>query len=206
VSSITPQALARRRILGAVLLLAGTIVAAIVIWPNTENKPSTPEPTPAVRLVSIPPLGLALAHPSSWKRKIDKRIVRLTSPEGSVVLTVASPLRGRHPAQVKAALINDLRNQLQGVKIVHQGPASVGVVQVSSVELTGRVSGKLVRVLGMVSSTSFRTYAITLVTAARPSARRLAQARGILQTIRFGEPTTLGPIAPPSARKTTTTP
>lgn len=202
-SQISPEALARRRILGAVLLLMGVSLAAIVIWREGNTSPAKPD-KPRVRLVSIPPLGLAFAHPATWTRTIVKRIVRLRSPEGSTVLTIASPIAGRHPAEVKSALINDLRTTLMDTRIVRQGPASVGVVKVSSFELTGRTAGRLVRVLGLVSSTQYRTYAITLVTSARPSARRLAEARGILQTVRFGQPVDLNPVAPAPA--TTTSP
>ena len=62
------------------------------------------------------------------------------------------------------------------------------------------------RVLAAGVEHAYRTYAITLVTSARPSARRLAEARGILQTVRFGEPTTLEPDQAAHANPTTTTP
>ncbi|MCA1683680.1 MAG: hypothetical protein LC708_00910, partial [Actinobacteria bacterium] len=72
------------------LLLAGIIVAAIVLWPGGGDDPPQAKPL-AVRIVSIPPLGLGFAHPRTWKRKVDGQVIRLTSPDGSLVLLFSSP-------------------------------------------------------------------------------------------------------------------
>ncbi len=186
------DALARRRLLGgAVLVLAGIAVAALVVlWPaDGGDPPSTPKPkgTPS-RLVSVPPLGLGFAHPDTWTRETDRRVIRLRSPEGSVILTVSSPLKGRRPERVKEALKAALTRRFAPARILRDGPGRLAGRRVRTFELAGRSGRRSVRALALVDSTPFRTYAVTLVTVARPSARRLTEARLILRTMRFTKP------------------
>src|SRR6476660_1870222 len=98
-----PDALTRRRLGGAVLLIAGIVVAEVVLWP-TGGGDSRTSPPPPVRLVSVPQLGLAVAHPSTWKQSSEGRVLRLRSADGSAVLTFAAPVKGRYPRSVKVAL------------------------------------------------------------------------------------------------------
>ena len=77
------------------------------------------------------------------------------------------------------------------------------VARPRSVELTGREDGKPVRALVVVASTDYRTYAVTLLSGANPSRRRLNEARRILGTMRFGKPTS---TAQPRTTQTTTAP
>ena len=178
----------RRRLVGAVLLLAGLIIAALVLVPRSDGPASVRAPRPVAAGVSVPRLGLAFAYPASWKRQIDGRTFRLRSPEGSVILTVASPVAGRRSAQVKAALRTALLRRLAPAKVLRDGPGRLGARSATTFELVGRSGGKRVRALGLVDSTPYRTYAITLVTSARPSARRVKEAQSVLASLRLTKP------------------
>lgn len=182
--------LTRRRLGGAALVLAGLAVAAIVLRSalSTDDSRSAPAPAPAVRLVSIPQLGLAFAHPRSWTRSVKGRVIRLRSPEGSAVMTFASPVAGRSPERVKAALLRTLRKRLEPATVIRDGPSRLGTRTVASFELSGFGPSERERALALIDSTPYRTYAVTLLTPGRPSRKRLAEAAQILATVRLGEP------------------
>jgi hypothetical protein len=183
----TDALLTRRRLGGAVLVLAGVALAAFVLWPRGDS--GSPAPPPPVRLVSVPQLGLALAHPRSWKQSADRRVLRLRSPDGSALLTFSAPLAGRNTLRVKAALKSALLKRLRPAKVVRDGPGRLGDRQVTSFEISGRARNGRVRALGLVDSTPYRTYVVTLLTGARPSQRRLAEVQQILGTVRLTKPT-----------------
>lgn len=185
-------ALTRRRLGGAVLLLAGLAVAAVVLLTGGGDSGSggNAKALPA-RIVSVPPLGLGFAHPTSWKRKVSRQVIGLRSPEGSVVVFLSSPLARPGVAKVAAEAKAELLEQFKPAEIVSEGRQPLGTRDVTSFELRGRDKGKVVRVLEMVDSTDHRTYAVTVVTGAKPSRRRLREARGIIATVRFSKPTAL---------------
>lgn len=180
---------ARRRLVGAALLAGGLAIAVLVLSPRSDGPAPARTPRPVAASVSVPGLGLAFAHPASWKRQIDGSAFRLRSPEGSVILTIASPVAGRRPAQVKAALRSALLRRLAPAKVLREGPGPLGARRATTFELTGRSGGERARALGLVESTPFRTYAITLVTSASPSARRLEEAQNVLGSVRLTKPT-----------------
>jgi hypothetical protein len=184
---VMPDALlTRRRLGGAVLMLAGIAVAAVVLWPEGGSSSRTP-PQP-VRLVSVPQLGLALAHPSTWQQSADGRVLHLRSADGTALLTFSSPLAGSHSQRVKAALERALLKRLKPAKIVRDGPGRLGNRRVTTFEIEGSASNGRVRALALVDSTPYRTYAVTLLTAASPSERRLAEVQQILGTVRLTKP------------------
>jgi hypothetical protein len=183
------DALTRRRLGGAVLVLAGIIVAAVVLWPESGGGSSDGAPPQPVRLVSVPQLGLAVAHPSTWKQSAEGRVLRLRSPDGSAVLTFSAPVAGRYPQRVKTALQRALLKRLKPAEIVRDGPGRLGDRRVRSFEIDGYAANDdRVRALALVDSTPYRTYAVTLLTPGRPSRRRLAEVQQILSTVRLTKP------------------
>lgn len=181
-------ALTRRRLGGAVLLLAGLTIAAIVLWPSGDDRPET-KPLP-VRIVAVPPLGLGFAHPRDWKRTVSRDVIRLTSPDGTLVLLFSSPLdrpnTGFAKQEAKAALLK----RFAPAKIVRDGRSPLGRAgNVASFEVTGeRDEDRLVRALVHVASSKWRTYVVTMLTGQNPSRRTLTQARRILATVNFSKP------------------
>jgi len=180
-------ALTRRRFGGAVLLLAGIVVAAIVLWPGGSDR-AEPKPL-AVRIVSIPPLGLGFAYPRTWKRNVDGQVIRLTSPDGSLVLLLSSPFDRPGTGFVKSEAKRALLKQFAPAKIVRDGRSPLGRAgNVQSFELTGERGESLVRALVHVGISRWRTYVVTLLTGENPSKRRLTEARRILDTVSFSKP------------------
>lgn len=172
------------------LLLAGIIVAVLVLWPSGDDGPAAPKPLP-VRIVSVPPLGLGFVHPRDWKRAVSGKVIRVTSPDRSLVLLFSSPYdrpaRADAKAQSKAALLK----QFAPATVVRDGPSQLGAREVPSFELTGKNDqAKLMRALVLVDSTQWRTYVVTMLTGENPSARRVREARQILGTVTFSKPTT----------------
>ncbi len=192
-----PQALTGRRLGGALFVLGGVLVAAVVLGPFGDPEPSGKPKIQPVRLVSVPQLGIAFAHPRTWSRSVSGRVIRLSGPDRTATLTIASPIAGRHTQQGKDDLEAALRRRLRPAKIVRDGPAKIGRRPATSFELTGTSAGKPIRMLVLVGSSRYRTYAITLLTPRRPSAKRLAEAQQILATVRLPKP---GPARLPSRR------
>ncbi len=180
------DALTRRRLGGAVLLLAGIAVAAIVLWPGGGDRTATKRLP--VRIVSVPPLGLGFVHPRTWKRTLSGKVIRLTSPDGTLVLLFSSPFDRPGRAFAKSEAKRALLKQLAPAKIVRDAPSRLGARRVSSFEVTGERGDKLVRALVLVDSSRWRTYVVTMLTGENPSRRRVNEARRILGTVRFGKP------------------
>jgi hypothetical protein len=183
-----PEQITRRRLGGAALVLAGLVVAGIVLWPVIRGDDGAPAREPAVRIVSVPDLGLAFAHPRTWKRSVKGKVIRLRSPDGSAVMTIAAPIKGRRPEEVKAALLRALRMRLRRATVVRDGPGRLGERSADSFELVGVGPSGRQRALALVDSTPYRTYAITLLTPARPSRKRLREAAQILASVRLTRP------------------
>src|SRR4051812_32628285 len=184
----TKAALPRRGIGVDVLLLAGIAVAVIVLWPSGDDH--TPKKLP-VRFVQVPPLGLGFVHPATWKRTVNKRTIGLRAPGGSVLLYFSSPVAGPQPSRVKAAAERQLRKQFAPATIVREGPGRLGNRAATTFELRGREKAVVVRALVLVGDTRYRTYAVTVLTGATPSRRRLGEAREILASVRFSKPQAL---------------
>lgn len=184
------ELLTRRRLGGAALVLAGLVVAGVVLWPVLRDEDDgAGAREPEARLVSVPELGYAFAHPRDWRRAVSGRVIRLRSPEGSAVMTFSSPVPGRQPKRVKAAVRRFLTRSLEPATVVRDGPGRLGDRTVESLEISGFGAGGRVRALALVEDTEHRTYAITLLTPRRPSRKRLAEVAQILDSVQFSRPT-----------------
>ena len=180
-------ALTRRRLGGAVLLLAGIIVAAIVLWPSGDDRADT-KPLP-VRIVAVPPLGLGFVHPRNWKRAVSGRVIRLTSPDGTLVLLFSSPFDRPGTGFAKQEARRALLKRFAPAKVVRERRLPLGRAgKVSSFEITGERDGRFVRALVHVASSRWRTYVVTMLTGENPSRRRITEAHRILDTVSFSKP------------------
>ena len=189
------ELLTRRRLGGAALVLAGLIVAAVVLWPaiRGDDDDGAGAREPEARLVSVPELGYAFAHPRDWTRSVSGRVIRLRSPEGSAVMTFSSPVPGREPKRVKAAVKKALVNSLEPATVVRDGPGRLGDRTVDSLEISGFATGGRIRALALIEETEHRTYAITVLTPRRPSRKRLVEVAQILDSVQFSRPVRVTP-------------
>ena len=189
------ELLTRRRLGGAALVLAGLIVAGVVLWPaiGGDDDDGAGAREPEARLVSVPELGYAFAHPRDWTRSVSGRVIRLRSPEGSTVMTFSSPVPGREPKRVKAAVKKALVNSLEPATVVRDGPGRLGDRTVDSLEISGFATGGRIRALALIEETEHRTYAITVLTPRRPSRKRLVEVAQILDSVQFSRPVRVKP-------------
>jgi hypothetical protein len=185
------DALTGRRLGGALFVLAGLIVAGVVLWPGGGDRPRARGIQPA-RIVSIPQFGMTFAYPSTWERTVSGLVVALHAPAGAALMTFSSPVRGRETDRVLADAKDALRKRFAPAKIVHTGPAKLGSRKVTSFELRGTEARKPIRALALVGTSRWRTYVVTLLTPARPSAKTLAEAQEVLATVKFVEPRRAG--------------
>ena len=180
-------ALTRRRLGGAVLVLAGLVIAVLVLRPEGDDKQAA-KPLP-VRIVSIPPLGIGFAHPREWKRTVSGETLRLTSPDGSLVLIFASPIDRPVAQFAQHEARTALLKRFAPAKVVSERRAPLGRMGlVRSFELTGERNHRLIRALVYVTATDWRTYVVTMLTGENPSKRTLTAANRILDTVSFSKP------------------
>jgi hypothetical protein len=181
-----------RRLGGALFVLGGLVVAAIILFPSggsSTPKSSSPPKIQPVRIVSVPQLGLAFAHPRAWTRSVSGRVISLRSPDGSSLLTFTSPTPGHHTQRVRSETKRELLARFAPAKLVREGPAKLGKQPATSFEMTGfSPDNDNVRVLVVIASTDERTYTVTLLTPLRPSAKRIAEVQQILATVRLTKP------------------
>ena len=185
------EALTGRRLGGALFVLAGLIVAGVVLSPGDDDAGDGAErgAVQRARIVSVPQLGLTFAYPATWSRDVSGAVIRLRAPRNAAAMTFAAPVEGRHDKRLKADTLRALRERYAEVKVLRDGPAKLGTRTVSSFELQGLGSrGESVRALALVGSSKYRTYVVTLITPGRPSARTLAQAQQVLATVRLPKP------------------
>jgi hypothetical protein len=183
------DALTGRRLGGALLVLSGLVVAGIVLWPGgSGDSARAPAKIVPVRLVSVPQLGLAFAYPSTWSRTVAGRVIRLRNADRDATLTFSSPVAGRYAKRLRDELKQTLRKQFAPATIVHDGPGRLGRRKALTFELQGFGPEDSVRALVVICSSPYRTYAVTLLTPSRPSAKGLAQVQQILATVRLTKP------------------
>jgi hypothetical protein len=184
------DALTGRRLGGALFVLAGLLVAGVVLWPSSDDADNTTNTgdVQRARIVLVPQLGLTFAYPATWSRDVSGEVLRLHAPRGAAVMTFASPVEGRHTDQLKADTKAALRKRYEPATIVKDGPAKLGPRMATSFELEGAAGAELVRVLAIVGSSPYRTYVVTLITPGMPSAKTLAQVQQVLATVRLPKP------------------
>ncbi|MEA2218979.1 MAG: hypothetical protein QOJ35_1605 [Solirubrobacteraceae bacterium] len=184
------DALTGRRLGGALFVLLGLVVAGVVLWPSGGDGGARPRAVgiQPSRIVSVPQLGLAFAYPSTWSRTVAGRVIRLRSPEGSAVMTFASPAEGSFVERVTHDTRAALRKQLAPSSVVRAGPARLGGRPGRTFELRGIDADGSVRLLVIVGSSPYRTYVVSLLTPPSPSAKRLAEVERILATVRLTRP------------------
>lgn len=181
----------RPRIAGALLLVASALVAIAVLAPvlGDDDEPVRAQGTEPLRQAFVPPLGLSLLYPEDWDVRSAGETLRLTSPEKSVTATFAAPAGPGRTDDVRRALERTVREALKDDDVLRRGQGRLGTERVKTVELSGRKGrGQGVRVLLLAGATAWRTYAVTVTTARRPSQRRMAELGGVLASVEWQRP------------------
>lgn len=185
----------RERLLIAAATLGGVAIMALV-WllagggGSDKSERASNTPVKQASAVIDRRLGVQAAYPVTWTAAHGKaRTLRLTSPGNAVTVAIASPSAGRFPAQVRAATERSIVGAFSPATVVGHSPGRISGLPVRTTEIAGRDrAGHPVRILSIVTATRWRTYAVTVVSAAPPPAARLIEARGILRSVTFHRP------------------
>lgn len=137
--------------------------------------------------VYLASIGLSMVPPDGWEEEVSDESIELRSDDGTITMSLSSPLAGREPARVKKALIAKLRSELSPARVTNEGPGRLGERKVTSFQMAGLSRGRAVAVVGLVEDTPFRTYAVTLLTG-KPSRKALLGSRDILRSVVLDEP------------------
>jgi len=106
-------------------------------------------------------------------------------------MTFASTVAGRQHKRAKALMIQALRKEFDPAKGRDQLKRLYSQNIIDTVELAGIGSHAQVRVLALVDSTPFRTYAVTVITPGTPSKKRLLEVAEILGSTQLSKPRSL---------------
>ncbi|HEV2769555.1 MAG TPA: hypothetical protein VGV40_05155 [Solirubrobacteraceae bacterium] len=183
----------RPRLAGALLLAAGAVVAIIVLAPGLGGDDGSVRdqdgPTEPLRQAFVPPLGLSLLYPEDWDVRTAGKVLRLSSPEGSVTATFAAPEAPGRTDDVRRALERTIRDALKNDNVLRRARGRLGTEAVDTIEISGRLkAGREVRVLLLAGATAWRTYGVTVTTARQPSQRRVGELAGVLASVELSEP------------------
>ena len=183
------DALTGRRLGGALFVLCGLVVAAIVLWPSGEDAPAPADADPA----GADRVGArararvrAPAHVEAQRRRPRDPAAQPRARHGADVHVAdrRQPHQARQGRRSSACCARASRRR----RSCATGPGRLGARPASTFELEGFGPEGRVRALVVVASSRHRTYAVTLLTPIQPSAKRLAQVQQILATVRLVEP------------------
>jgi hypothetical protein len=150
------------------VLLAGVLIGWVVFHDDGSAPAPASSTAPAVASQArvYPKLGVSLALPKGWK----------TSFRQSVLTAVS------HDESVSVALLFKARE-------LSRQRAKVGTATTIVTELVGRAHNRRpIRILSMGTSSRWRTYSIQAFTVPVPSARRVAELRTLLASVRYRQP------------------
>lgn len=169
------------------LAVAGiTVIAVALRGEDEDGRAETPASAAAPTTTA---LGLTFRLPAGWRlTRSGTETIALTSSDRAVRVAIAAEPATR--AEAVAMRVEGERVLLRTyapAKVVAREPGLFADHRVATTEIVGRNprSGAGMRVLALAASGPRDVYAVQVFSAARPPALRIAEARRLLDTVRF---------------------
>lgn len=184
--SIPPRVLA---FAGA--LCAGVLIGWVVFRDEDSSSPATA--TVAGQRVAAdervyPKLGVTLDLPRGWKASFRRSVLTAVARDETVSFALSAAAGGGEGPRVRRSDRNQLA-RLFKARELGRNRAKIGTATTIVTELLGRSrNGRPIRVLSLGASSRWRTYSIQTFTVLRPAARRLAELRTLMTSVRFQQP------------------
>lgn len=188
----------RRRRLAQLIAFVGVLCAGVLIgWVVFRDDDAAPAPattTAAGQPVAAdarvyPKLGLTLDLPKGWRTSFRGSVLTAVSRNETMSLALSEAGGANAGPRVRRADRNELARLFKARELSRQR-AKVGTAETIVTELVGRARNRRpIRILSMGASSRWRTYSIQAFTVLRPIARRVAELRTLLTSVRYRRPT-----------------
>lgn len=179
------------------LAFAGVLAAGVligwVVFREDESPPDSGATTVAGQLVAAdervyPRLGIKLDLPKGWETSFRQSVLTAVSSDETVSVAIAAAAGGGKGPQVRRSDRNELAKLFKAHEL-SRNRARIGTATTIVTELLGQSrNGRPIRILSMGASSRWRTYSIQSFTVLRPTARRLAELRTLMTSVRYRQP------------------
>lgn len=180
---------------GLVLLLLGAALIGAVVGAelfgggssrDTATTKSPAQGNVSLRTVEDRALGIAIGQPPGWTVSHRQGVIRLASPDRSVMVAVSAPAGAGAALRIRRSDKSALLKLFRPARVIGRQKGTIGGRPVLTSELIGTTSGHAkIRVLSTAVSDSSRTYSIAVFSTLRPMAKRLLETSSVLGSIRF---------------------
>jgi len=174
------------------VLCAGVLLGWIV-FRDDEAVPAAAKTTVAGQRVAAddrvyPKLGITLDLPRGWKTEFRKSVLTAASRDETVSVALSAAGGSDDGQRVRGGDRKQLA-RLFKARELSRNRAKVGTATTIVTELIGRARNRRpIRILSMGPSSRWRTYSIQAFTVLRPTARRIAELRALLASVRYRQP------------------
>lgn len=181
------------QILAFVGVLCAGVLIGWVVFRDDESAPTSATTTVAGQRVAAdarvyPKLGITLDLPKGWKTSFRQSVLTAVSRDETVSVALSAAGGADAGQRVRRSDRNELARLFKASEISRQR-AKVGTATTIVTELVGRARNRQpIRILSMGTSSRWRTYSIQAFTVLRPTARRIAELRTLLASVRYRQP------------------
>lgn len=182
------------------VLLAAAAIAIVVVVLTTGGGSGVDQRQQAIQQIqrevvpegvvsaSAPHLGLSFRYAKGWVEEPSDGSVQFTSPDHSMSVAIATAGHGSAPSVLRNAARIVLGSYAPARVISHRKGSFAGR-QVRTAEIVGQNdSGDPLRILALAARSPWKTYSVEVFSGTSPSLKRLAQAKIILDSVRFSKP------------------
>ena len=174
------------------VLCAGVLIGWVVF--RDDDGSSTPAASgPETQRVATetrdyPGLGLTFDLPVTWRTSFRGAVLTAAARDDSVSVALTNAGGPKDGQKVRRSDRTELARLFTAEQLSRQR-AKVGTASTVVTELIGQTRDRRpIRILSMGASSRWRTYSIQVFTVPRPIARRIAELRTLLASVRYRKP------------------
>lgn len=197
-SPTPPQPRRRRGASMKLIAFAGVLCAGVLIgWvvfradDDPPGRPAAAGPEAqkiATETREYPGLGLTMKLPLTWRTSFRGAVLTAATRDDSVSVAISNAGGAQEGPKVRGTDRKELKRLFSAAE-VSRTRAKVGTASTVVTELLGRTRNRrAIRILSMGASSRWRTYSIQAFTVPRPTARRIAELRTLLASVRYRKP------------------
>jgi hypothetical protein len=175
------------------VLCAGVLIGWVVFGGDDDGASTRAAAGPEAQRVATEPrdypgLGLSFELPATWRTSFRGAVLTAAARDDSVSVALTNAGGARDGQKVRRADRTELARLFTAEQLSRQR-AKVGTASTVVTELIGQTRDRRpIRILSMGASSRWRTYSIQVFTVPRPIARRIAELRTLLASVRYRKP------------------
>ncbi len=187
----------RPRLATKLVAFAGVLCAGVligwVVFRDDDGSASPAASGPEAQRVATetrdyPGLGLAFDLPVTWRTSFRGAVLTAAARDDSVSVALTNAGGAGDGQKVRRSDRTELTRLFTAEELSRQR-AKVGTASTVVTELIGQTRDRRpIRILSMGASSRWRTYSIQVFTVPRPIARRIAELRTLLASVRYRKP------------------